>query len=89
MEHIPELETKLKNNDGLSANIQKKQLEKLNAELEEMIQQEDKQFELLEKGIYTEEVFVKRNKELHKEMDALKSKIYEVKFNLKDVQFEF
>lgn len=88
-EHLPELETKLKNNDGLSANIQKKQLEKLNAELEEMIKQEDKQFELLEKGIYKEEVFVKRNEELHRQMDALKSKIYEVKVSIpKEVNYE-
>ena len=88
-EQLPDLETKLKNNDGLSANIQKKQLEKLNAELEEMIQQEDKQFELLEKGIYKEEVFVKRNEELHRKMDALKSKIYEVKVSIpKEVNYE-
>lgn len=88
-EHLPELEAKLKNNDGLSANIQKKQLEKLNAELEEMIQQEDKQFELLEKGIYKEEVFMKRNEELHRQMDALKSKIYEVRVSIpKEVNYE-
>ena len=88
-EQLPDLEAKLKNNDGLSANIQKKQLEKLNAELEEMIQQEDKQFELLEKGIYKEEVFVKRNEELHRKMDALKSKIYEVKVSIpKEVNYE-
>ena len=88
-EHLPELETKLKNNDGLSANIQKKQLEKLNVELEEMIKQEDKQFELLEKGIYKEEVFMKRNEELHKQMDALKSKIYEVRVSIpKEVNYE-
>ena len=88
-EQLPDLEAKLKNNDGLSANIQKKQLEKLNAELEEMIQQEDKQYELLEKGIYTEEVFVKRNEELHRKMDALKSKIYEVRVSIpKEVNYE-
>ena len=88
-EHLPELETKLKNNDGLSANIQKKQLEKLNLELEEMVQQEDKQFELLEKGIYKEEVFVKRNEELHRKMEALKSMIYEVRVSIpKEVNYE-
>ena len=88
-EHLPDLETKLKNNDGLSANIQKKQLEKLNAELEEMNQQEEKQFDLLEKGIYKEEVFIKRNEELHRKMDALKSKIYEVKVSIpKEVNYE-
>ena len=88
-EQLPDLESKLKNNDGLSANIQKKQLEKLNAELEEMIEQEDRQFELLEKRVYTEEVFVKRNEELHRKMDALKSKIYEVKISIpKEVNYE-
>ena len=88
-EQLPELEAKLKNKDGLSANIQKKQLEKLNAELEEMMQQEDKQFELLEKGLYKEEVFIKRNEELHRKMDALKAKIYEVRNSIpKEVNYE-
>lgn len=78
-EQLPELEAKLKNNDGMSANIQKNQLEKLNKELEDMRKQEDKQYYLLEKEMYTEEVFKKRHDELVLEMERVKAKIYQLK----------
>lgn len=81
-EQLPSLESKLKNNEGLSANIQKKQLDKLNEELTELKKQEDKQYELLEKGFYSEDVFSKRNGDLHKEMESLKTKIFEMKKNM-------
>lgn len=77
-EKLPELEAKLKNNDGKSLVIQQKQLEKLRAELVELQEQEETQFELLETKKYTEEVFDRRNKALHVKMDTVKSKIYEV-----------
>ena len=77
-EQLPELEAKLKNNAGSSAMIQQKQLQAMRKELEELKQQETKQFELLEKGIYSEDLFVQRNKALHNEMEELKSKIFEV-----------
>lgn len=76
-EHLPDLEARLHNNDGLAATIQQKQLQRMQEELETMKVQEEKQCELLEKGIYTEEKFVERNKALHAEMDDLKSRIYE------------
>lgn len=81
-EKLPELETRLKNNDGKSLVIQQKQLGRLRSELAELQKQEDKQYELLEKGRYTEEVFDRRNKALHDEMDELKTKIYEVSKNM-------
>lgn len=88
-EKLPELETKLKNNDGKSHVIQQKQLEKLRAELAELQKQEDKQYEFLEKGRYSEEVFDIRNKALHDEMDKLKSRIYEVSSNIpKEIDYQ-
>lgn len=85
---LPELEAKLKNNEGLSAAIQKKQLEKLYKDLEEMQEKEDKQHDLLESGTYTEEVFLRRNKKLHAEMEELKSKIFETKQSMpKEVDY--
>lgn len=77
-EQLPELETKLRNNDGNSEMIQKKNLEKLKAKLEELFIQEEKQFDLLEKGTYTEDVFARRNKKLHVEMDEIKSQIFQL-----------
>ena len=78
-EHLPELEVRLQNNDGMAAEIQKKQLAKLRAELEDLQKQETKQYDLLEKGIYSEEKFLERNKALLEEMDALKTAIFKAK----------
>lgn len=78
-EHLPELEVRLQNNDGMSAEIQKKQLAKMHAELAELQKQETKQYEFLEKGIYSEEKFLERNKALLEEMDALKATIFKAK----------
>lgn len=88
-EHLPDLQVKLSSNAGYSEAIQRKQLERLQKELEDLHMQEDKQFELLEKGTYTEEIFKKRNHALHVEMDNLKSKIYEARQTLpKTVNYE-
>ena len=78
-EQLPELETRLKNDDGNSFMIQQRQLKKMNEELESLQAQELKQYEFLEKGIYSEDKFIERNKAIHAEMDALKSRIFEAK----------
>lgn len=89
LEHLPELETKLQNNDGQSFAIQQKQLQKMRMELEELKCQEEKQFELLEKGFYSEEKFLERNKALHAEMEALKGRIFEAGKTLpKEVDYQ-
>lgn len=77
-EKLPDLKVRLKNNEGNSFAIQQKQIENMRKELEDMKKQEMRQYELVEKGIYSDEVFHMRNKELHAEMDALKTKIFEV-----------
>ena len=77
-EQLPELEARLKNNAGNSFAIQQKQLKRLREELDELKQQETQQYILLEKRIYSEDVFLQRNSALHAEMDAIKSKIFEV-----------
>lgn len=88
-EQLPELETKLKNNDGDSFVIQQRQLKKMTEELESLQAQELKQYELLEKGIYSEDKFIERNKAIHAEMDVLKSRIFEAKKVLpKEVDYQ-
>lgn len=82
MEQLPELEVKLKNDEGKSATIQKRQIEKMKKDLEELEAKEERQHDLLESGTYTEEVFLRRNKALHAQMEQLRSKIYEAKQNL-------
>ena len=87
-EHLPDLEARLRNNDGNAYAIQQKQISKMRAELAELQKQEIKQYELVEKGVYTDEIFTVRNKALHVEMDALKSRIYEANNNLpKEVDY--
>lgn len=88
-EQLPYLEAELKNNDGNAYVIQQKQLKVMKEKLEEMKRQENKQFDLLEKGFYSEDMFTKRNQELHAKMDALKSRIYEASKELpKEVDYE-
>lgn len=81
-EQLPHLESELRNDAGKSAAIQQKLIEKMSKELEELHAKEEKQFDLLESGTYTEEVFQKRNKALHVQMDELKSKMYEARQQL-------
>jgi len=89
MEHLPDMEVKLHNDEGKSASIQKKLIEKMNAEMAELHAKEERQHDLLESGTYSEEVFVKRNKALHAQMEELRSKIYEAKQNMpKEINYQ-
>lgn len=81
-EQLPEMEVKLHNDEGKAASIQKKQLEKMNRELEELYAKEERQHDFLESGTYTEDVFLKRNKAVHAQIEELKSKIFEAKKNI-------
>lgn len=88
-ESLPELEVKLRNDEGKSAAIQKKQLEKMNREMDELLAKEERQHDLLESGTYSEETFLKRNKALHAQMEGLRSKIYEAKQNMpKEIDYQ-
>lgn len=82
MEHLPRLEAQLSNDAGKAKAIQQRLLEKMGKELEELHLKEEKQYDLLESGTYTEEVFAKRNKALHAEMETLKSRMYEARQQL-------
>jgi hypothetical protein len=89
MEELPNLEAKLNNNEGRSATIQKKLLDKLNRELDELMVMEETQYEMLENKTYTPEIFAKRNKALHIKIEALKAKIYEARQSIpKEVNYE-
>ena len=77
-EELPKLQVMLENNEGNSYAIQQKQIAKMKSELIEMKKQEDRQYDLLEKGMYTEEKFAERHDKLVREMEELKTKIFEV-----------
>lgn len=85
---LPNLEAKLNNNEGDSAKIQRNLLISLQKQMTELKTQEEKQYDLLEKGIYSEELFDRRNAALQEKMEALKKQIKEAKNNIpKEVDY--
>ena len=91
LEHseLPELEAKWKNGDGKSLVIQKKLLATLEKELESYRLQEEKQYEFLETGRYSVDVFDKRNAALRQKMEECQERIYKAKSTMpKEVNYE-
>lgn len=76
---LPALQEKMRNGEGNSIAIQKKLLERLEKQMDEFRQQEEKQYDLLETGVYTQDRFEQRNTALRKKMEECQEKIYETK----------
>ena len=88
-EHLPELEEKQRNGDGNSMVIQKQLVDRLEKQMAELRKQEAKQYDLLETGIYTNEVFLERNAALREKITACSGQLEEAKKNLpKAVNYE-
>lgn len=86
---LPALQMKLKNREGDAGRIQARQLKALEKQMAEYIQQEDTQYELLEKKEYTPEVFARRHTALRKKMDECKDQIQKAKAAMpKSVNYE-
>ena len=79
LSELPQLESKLSNGEGQAVAIQQKILEKLEKQMADYRAQEEKQYDLLETGKYTQELFDKRNEALHQKMDICMEQIYETK----------
>ncbi len=79
MVELPKLEAKLRNGEGDSLKIKKSLLDKLEKQLAEYKQQEEKQYEFLETGRYSEELFEKRNNALRDKMEVCQQQIRETK----------
>lgn len=82
MEHLPDLQAKLKSGDGDAAKIQQKLLNALEKQMAEYKAQEAKQYDLLETGIYTNDVFVVRNNALREKMALCAGQIAEARKNM-------
>ena len=80
--HLPELEAKLENGAGDSAAIQKQILDRLEKQMAEFKAQETKQYDLLETGIYTNELFLERNTALRAKIVSCSKQIAEAKKNM-------
>lgn len=76
---LPALRLKVKNNDGDAVKIQQRLLKKLEKQMAEYRDQEDKQYELLETGKYTQDLFDRRNAALRKKMEECQAAIYKAK----------
>ena len=73
---LPKLQLKLANGEGDAAVIQKRHIERLTKQLAELRDQEDKQYELLETGKYTQEVFDRRNKAVREKIEDCEKGIH-------------
>ena len=90
LEHaeLPTLQAKWKSGEGNSIAIQKKLLESLEKEMENYRQQEERQYEFLETGRYTPDVFDKRNSVLRQKMEDCQERIYKAKATMpKEVNY--
>lgn len=86
---LPKLEAKVKNDDGNAFKIKKSLLANLEKELEDYKVQEEKQYEFLETGRYTEEVFDKRHAILCDKMEECKKKIRETQLSMpKEIDYQ-
>ena len=91
LEHseLPELEARWKNGDGQALVIQKRLLATLEKEMENYRLQEEKQYEFLETGRYSPDVFDKRNTALRQKMEDCQERIYKAKSTMpKEVNYE-
>ena len=85
---LPNLQAKWKSGEGNSIAIQKKLLESLEKEMANYRQQEEKQYEFLETGRYTPDVFDKRNAALRQKMEDCQERIYKAKSTMpKEVNY--
>jgi len=88
-EELPALEAKARNGDGDSVKIQQRIIQNLEQKLEGLKDQEEKQYELLETGKYTQELFDRRNSALREKMEDLTNQIRTAKAKIpKSVNYE-
>lgn len=76
---LPALKLKVKNDDGNAVKIQQRRLEKLEAQMAQYIEQEEAQFDLLETGRYSQDIFDRRNATLRGKMEECQKAIYQTK----------
>lgn len=79
---LPRLESQVRRNNGDARKIRRNLLDQAHKQLDELNAQEQKQYEFLEKGIYTEEVFEQRHNALKEKKLALMNTIQETMENI-------
>ena len=76
---LPALQTKIDNGDGDAAVIQKRLIDGLVKQMEEYRDREAKQYEFLETGVYSPDVFTRRHDELRAKMDACEKEMHQAR----------
>jgi len=76
---LPALQLKVKNKDGEATRIQQKIVKQLEKQLEEYHTQEEKQYELLETGRYSQDLFDRRNGALRAKIEETQSALYKAR----------
>jgi DNA repair exonuclease SbcCD ATPase subunit len=79
---LPKLEEKLANGDGDAAIIQRRRIAALRKQMQEYRDQEDEQYDLLEKKKYTQELFDRRNAALRAKMDKCEKDLFKAQANM-------
>ena len=80
--YINDFKIKISNGDNQSESIQNGILESLTKELKTIENQQDKLYELLEQGIYTNAIFIKRNTALAEKRKKITSEIENLKTSI-------
>lgn len=73
---LPDLKSRVANDEGNARKMQERILAKLQKQMNDYRDQEDKQYELLETKKYTQEVFDRRNAQLRAKMEECEKQIY-------------
>lgn len=81
---LPALKFKISNGDGDALKIQRTLLDKYEKKMDDYKAQENKQFDLLEQGTYSTEVFEQRHAILRAKMDECQALINTTRANLPD-----
>lgn len=76
---LPKLRAMRDNRAGDSVNLQKKLLERLEKQMDEYRQQEEKQYDLLETGVYSQAVFERRNTALRQKITECQEQVQQTR----------
>ena len=76
---LPALQAKAKNGAGQASKIQQRVVKSLEKQLADYREQEEKQYELLETGKYTQDLFDRRNAALRAKIEDCQSSLYKAK----------
>lgn len=79
---LPSLKSRLTNGDGDAVKIQQRIIARLEKQMDELRQQEEKQYEFLETGRYTPAKFDERNAILRQKMEECSNQIHAAKMKL-------